>query len=274
MGGLCPGGVADGGAKIMTYIVQRDTSSTFASSNSRVKTIEAFAHQNMYTAVFAGSESYTQYYVRVFATNSQGTGKQSKVLAIKTGDVESGTPVVSQDVVFNGDCTAAVAKKAQFLAECSAQLAPVQCINAKCGSVIVTLRGRQVYMTQRVAKLKTDGLKLPSFEKLDFKQATAQQNVGNSQSSTTAATTTKGSATTKNAVTTTRAATTTTATTTATAKKVDGGYSAWSACSATCGGGTQTRICNNPAPKNGGKNCAPMTETRTCNPDACPSGGN
>merc|ERR1712032_1644192 len=102
--GLCPGGVADGGAKIMTYIVQRDTSPTFASSNSRVKTIEAFAHQYMYTAVFGGSESYTDYYVRVFATNSQGTGKQSKVLHIKTGDVESGSPVVSQVVVFNADC--------------------------------------------------------------------------------------------------------------------------------------------------------------------------
>merc|ERR1711981_460104 len=156
--GLCPGGVADGGAKIMTYIVQRDTSPTFASSNSRVKTIEAFAHQQMYTAVFSGSESYTEYYVRVFATNSQGTGKQSTVLNIKTGDVESGSPVVSQVVVFNADCAEPSKKKAQFLKECSAVLAPVQCMGLKCGSVEVTLRGRQDSITQKLGYLQSNGL--------------------------------------------------------------------------------------------------------------------
>merc|ERR1712048_318833 len=304
--GLCPNGLADGGAKIMTYIVQRDTSPTFASSNSRVKTIQAYAHQLMYTAVFGGSESYTQYYVRVFATNSQGTGKQSKVLSIKTGDVESGSPIVSQDVVFNGDCTAAVANKAQFLAECSTQLAPLQCKDAKCGSIVVSLRGRQIYMTQRVAKLKTDGLKLPSFEKFEFKQMGSQESVGNSQT-TTASTnthttttnprttttntlttttnthtkTTSGKTTTKPGKTTAKPGETTTkpgktaATTTAAATKtkpvaVDGGYSEWSACSVTCGGGTQKRVCNNPPPKNGGKPCAAEIETQACNLDPCP----
>lgn len=171
--GLCPGGVADGGAEIMTYIVQRDTSPTFASSNSRVKTIEAFAHQHMYTAVFGGSESYTEYYVRVFATNSQGTGKQSTVLNIKTGDVESGSPVVSREVVFNADCAEPTANEAQFLQECSDALSPIQCTDVRCGSVVVTLRGRQVYMTQRLSTLESNGLKLPSFEELEFKQASA-----------------------------------------------------------------------------------------------------
>merc|ERR1711934_97925 len=166
--GLCPGGVADGGAKIMTYIVQRDTSPTFASSNSRVKTIEAFAHQYMYTAVFGGSESYTDYYVRVFATNSQGTGKQSQVTGIKTGDVSSGSPIVSQVVVFNADCAGPSANKALFLKECSAVLAPVQCMGLKCGSVEVTLRGRQVYITEKLRYLQSNGLKLPSFKKMEM----------------------------------------------------------------------------------------------------------
>ena len=58
---------------------------------------------------------------------------------------------------------------------------------------------------------------------------------------------------------------------------MDGGYSAygdWSACSADCGGGTQTRTrtCTNPAPANGGADCVgDSSETRDCsNTDGCP----
>jgi len=49
---------------------------------------------------------------------------------------------------------------------------------------------------------------------------------------------------------------------------VDGGWSAWSACSASCGGGTQTRTCTNPTPANGGANCVGST-TQACNTQAC-----
>ena len=49
---------------------------------------------------------------------------------------------------------------------------------------------------------------------------------------------------------------------------VNGGWSAWSACSATCGGGTQTRTCNNPAPSGGGANCSGST-SQACNTQAC-----
>ena len=50
---------------------------------------------------------------------------------------------------------------------------------------------------------------------------------------------------------------------------VNGGWSAsWSACSATCGGGTQTRTCDNPAPANGGAACVGAT-TQACNTQAC-----
>jgi len=57
---------------------------------------------------------------------------------------------------------------------------------------------------------------------------------------------------------------------------VDGNWGAWdewSACTESCGGGTQfrTRECNNPTPENGGKTCAGVgKETRACNTDKCP----
>jgi len=49
---------------------------------------------------------------------------------------------------------------------------------------------------------------------------------------------------------------------------VDGDWSTWSECSATCGGGTQSRSCNNPVPSNGGKDCV-GEGTRACNTDDC-----
>ena len=62
---------------------------------------------------------------------------------------------------------------------------------------------------------------------------------------------------------------------------VDGKYtewSQWSECTATCGGGTQTRhrSCTNPPPQNGGKSCldqglGPEIETQSCNVQPCPS---
>ena len=50
-------------------------------------------------------------------------------------------------------------------------------------------------------------------------------------------------------------------------------FSAWSECSARCGGGSQSRIktCNNPAPAFGGANCAgDAEESRECNTQQCP----
>merc|ERR1712013_776871 len=58
---------------------------------------------------------------------------------------------------------------------------------------------------------------------------------------------------------------------------VNGNWGAWGAfcaCSATCGGGTQSRsrACNNPAPSNGGATCAgSATETAACGTAACPT---
>ncbi|XP_028517673.1 coadhesin isoform X2 [Exaiptasia diaphana] len=58
---------------------------------------------------------------------------------------------------------------------------------------------------------------------------------------------------------------------------VDGqysGWSAWSQCTKSCGGGTRerTRTCTNPSPKNGGKNCSkfgPSKDKGSCNTHAC-----
>ena len=52
---------------------------------------------------------------------------------------------------------------------------------------------------------------------------------------------------------------------------VNGGFSGWSACSKTCGGGTRTRTCTNPAPRNGGSYCDGSLE-ESCNRQACPGG--
>lgn len=52
------------------------------------------------------------------------------------------------------------------------------------------------------------------------------------------------------------------------ATPIDGGWSAWSACSVSCGGGTQTRTCTNPAPTNGGANCV-GSSSQACNTQTC-----
>ena len=53
---------------------------------------------------------------------------------------------------------------------------------------------------------------------------------------------------------------------------VNGGWSSWSSCSKTCGGGTRTRTCTNPAPSGGGANCVGAT-SEACNTQACAING-
>ncbi|CAH3173411.1 unnamed protein product [Porites lobata] len=63
---------------------------------------------------------------------------------------------------------------------------------------------------------------------------------------------------------------------------IDGNYTEWtkwSDCSATCGGGSKTRVraCTNPPPQHGGKNCielGPASATMECSPNPCPIDGN
>jgi len=49
---------------------------------------------------------------------------------------------------------------------------------------------------------------------------------------------------------------------------VHGGFSAFSACSKSCGGGIRRRTCTNPEPRNGGHGCAGVSE-QACNAQAC-----
>ena len=51
---------------------------------------------------------------------------------------------------------------------------------------------------------------------------------------------------------------------------VHGGFSPFSACSKTCGGGTRIRTCTNPEPRNGGRDCVGQSQ-ETCNTKACES---
>ena len=57
---------------------------------------------------------------------------------------------------------------------------------------------------------------------------------------------------------------------------VDGGFTpfgAWSDCSATCGGGVQSRMrtCTNPTPQFMGNDCeGVLVETKMCNVQLCP----
>merc|ERR1712112_321304 len=56
---------------------------------------------------------------------------------------------------------------------------------------------------------------------------------------------------------------------------INGHWSEWGECSKTCGGGTKTRTCTNPAPAHGGADCEPgygPGVTDSCNTDSCPSG--
>ncbi|XP_013411289.1 uncharacterized protein LOC106174328 isoform X4 [Lingula anatina] len=55
-----------------------------------------------------------------------------------------------------------------------------------------------------------------------------------------------------------------------------GGWTPWSNCSRTCGGGVRfkSRECNNPPPSNGGVSCPGSSNlTETCNPQGCPVNG-
>jgi len=49
---------------------------------------------------------------------------------------------------------------------------------------------------------------------------------------------------------------------------VNGGWTGWSSCSASCGGGTQSRSCTNPTPANGGSSCS-GSASQACNTQAC-----
>ena len=50
---------------------------------------------------------------------------------------------------------------------------------------------------------------------------------------------------------------------------IDGGWTEWHECSATCGGGTQERTCTNPPKSGNGADCEGES-TMPCGEDDCP----
>ena len=56
------------------------------------------------------------------------------------------------------------------------------------------------------------------------------------------------------------------------APRVNGGWSGWSGCTRSCGGGTQSRTCTNPPPSGGGASCSGPSSL-ACNTQACPVNG-
>lgn len=56
---------------------------------------------------------------------------------------------------------------------------------------------------------------------------------------------------------------------------VNGGWGVWQGCSVQCGGGTQSRSCDSPAPANGGTNCDAdgSSAVQLCNLQVCPVDG-
>ena len=53
---------------------------------------------------------------------------------------------------------------------------------------------------------------------------------------------------------------------------LNGGWSGWGSCTASCGGGTQYRYCNSPTPLYGGASCG-GSSSQACNTQACPING-
>lgn len=77
--------------------------------------------------------------------------------------------VVTESVRLNGDFESIVApNKSRFLSECSARLSPIDCIDARSGSIIIDLQGPSNEMRSQVEKIKAEGMQLPSYPALEL----------------------------------------------------------------------------------------------------------
>ena len=82
------------------------------------------------------------------------------------------------EVSFPGDYDKIVlGKKALFLKECSKKLKPIVCTNVEKGSVIVSLKGKEVDMELCTERLAKRGLQLDNFELPPSKTLKSQQEI-------------------------------------------------------------------------------------------------
>ena len=73
-------------------------------------------------------------------------------------------------IKFDGDYEIVVgASKNQFLEQCSISMAPVTCVDARAGSIIVDVQGKQRDLKSAVSDVASNGLKLDGFPSLEVK---------------------------------------------------------------------------------------------------------
>ena len=82
----------------------------------------------------------------------------------------------SEDVVktitikFDGNYETVVGKsKDRFLTQCSISMAPVTCVDARPGSILVDVQGKQKDLTPAVSHVASKGLALDGFPSLELK---------------------------------------------------------------------------------------------------------
>jgi len=72
-------------------------------------------------------------------------------------------PTVTQEVTLQGNCTDVMQNENYFLQRCSELYSGVICISVRCGSIIVTLSGKQLDVDNAVSDIQNSGMEFSPF---------------------------------------------------------------------------------------------------------------